>query len=406
MRRVLALAAGPILLAACSADPAPSPSTSAAATSAAATSESTAPTSSTTTSSPAIPTGGALTEAFTVTEAGTFDEPWAMTLLPGTPYAAITERGGRVLLRDLAGGEQMEVANTPSVQPAGQGGLGDIIAGPNFVDDGLVYLSYVEPGDGDTSGAVVAQARLEVDDEGAQFSYLTVIWRQDPKTTGAGHYSHRLAISPDGTHLFVSSGERQQFDPAQDLDVNLGKILRLDLDGTAADGNPFADRGRPGDEIFSYGHRNVLGLAFDPAGELWASEMGPRGGDELNHIVAGANYGWPLASNGTHYDGRDIPDHTESDGFAAPALWWDPSISPGSLMIYSGDLFPQWRGDAFLGALSGQALVRADLNGSAATKAEQWDAGTRIREVEQGEDGAIWLLEDGPGGRLLRLSPR
>ena len=212
-------------------------------------------------------------------------------------------------------------------------------------------------------------------------------------------------MSPDGQHLFVSSGERQKFDPAQDLGGNLGKIVRLQLDGSAAQGNPFADRGGVTAQVWSLGHRNPLGIAFDEAGNLWSSEMGPQGGDEVNLVQAGGNYGWPQASNGSHYGGADIPDHRSGDGFMAPAVWWNPSISPGSLMIYRGNAFPAWRGDAFVGALSGQALIRIDLDGTSASKGDQWPMGARIREVEQGPDGSIWLLEDGPGGRLLQLTP-
>lgn len=232
-----------------------------------------------------------------------------------------------------------------------------------------------------------------------------MIWRQQPKTSGSGHFGHRLAFSSDGQYLFVSSGERQKFDPAQDLGTNLGKIVRLTPDGTPAPGNPWADRGGVTAQLWSHGHRNPLGLAFDAAGNLWSSEMGPRGGDELNLIEPGNNYGWPKASNGSHYDGRDIPDHRAGDGFAAPAVFWNPSISPSSLMIYSGSAFPQWQGDAFIGALSGEALIRIDLDGTTATLADTWGLNARIREVEQAPDGTIWLLEDAPSGRLLRLSP-
>ena len=233
---------------------------------------------------------------------------------------------------------------------------------------------------------------------------LAIIWRQD-KATGDGHFRHRRAISPDEEYLFVTSGERQKKDPAQDLTTNLGEVLRLNLDGTPAAENPFSDRGGVSAQIWSYGHRNPLGIAFDESGQLWASEMGPKGGDELNLIHEGMNYGWPAASNGSDYSGPDIPDHTASDGFEAPAVWWTPSVSPGSLMIYTGDKFDAWTGDAFLGALSGEALIRVDLEGPTAKYADQWEMGQRIREVEQSTDGSIWLLEDGPGGRLLNLTP-
>lgn len=324
-----------------------------------------------------------------------------MTFLPDGNLL-VTQRGGTLVHRDMATGRTLVVTGTPDVVVAGQGGLGDIVLGPTYGTDRTVYLSWVEAGDGGTSGAVVGRATL--DTAAASLRDLRVIWRQD-KTTGSGHFSHRLAFSPDGRYLFVTSGERQKFDPAQDLDTDLGKVLRLEPDGTTAPGKPFVGGAGRTAEIWSYGHRNGLGLAFDAEGNLWESEMGPQGGDEFNLIREGANYGWPLVCNGSHYGGADIPDHAPGDGFEAPRVWWTPSISPGSLMIYSGSLFPQWRGDAFIGALSGEALIRVHLDGTSATKADQWPMGARIREVEQGPDGAIWLLEDGPGGRLLRLAP-
>lgn len=343
---------------------------------------------------------------FTVAVRGTFDEPWAMAFLPDG-RAVITERVGRMLLVDPATGGTTAVAGTPSVVRAGQGGLGDVALAPSFADDAAIYLSWVEAGAGDTSGAVVGRATLRLD-EPPRLTGLTVLWRQDPKVSGSGHFAHRLAVSPDRRHLFVSSGERQKFDPAQQLTGNLGKILRLDLDGAAAVGNPFPTdapgAGAVAAQVWSMGHRNPLGLAFDEQGNLWSSEMGPQGGDEVNLIVPGRNYGWPKVSNGSHYGGADIPDHAPEDGFEAPAVWWNPSISPGSLLVYTGAMFPEWRGDLFVGALSGQALIRVAVDGTTARKGDQWGMGARIREVEQGPDGALWLLEDGPGGRLLRLA--
>lgn len=377
VRRVAALAAFgiPALLASCSSTP-PSVST---------------------------PGKSAAGRPFAVAPVATFDEPWAMTFLPDGS-ALVTERGGALLLVDPSSGSTTAVQGVPHVAVGGQGGLGDVILTPGFAHDGRIYLSWVEAGDNGTSGAVVGRATLHTDGT-PRLEAVSVLWRQEPKVTGQGHFGHRLAVSPDGRYLFVSSGERQKMQPAQDKAVNLGKILRLTPDGVAAAGNPFATRGGVAAQIWSLGHRNPLGLAFDSAGNLWSSEMGPLGGDELNLILPDRNYGWPLASNGSHYSGEDIPDHRAGDGFEAPKVWWNPSISPGSLMIYSGTLFPQWRGDAFIGALSGQALIRVDLDGTSAAKADQWDMGARIREVEQGPDGAVWLLEDGAGGRLLRLTP-
>jgi aldose sugar dehydrogenase len=220
-----------------------------------------------------------------------------------------------------------------------------------------------------------------------------VIWRQSPKVDGDGHFSHRIAFAPDGS-IFVSSGDRQKLTPAQDPNGDLGKIIHMTPEGQ-----------RIGGHHYTMGHRNVLGLSFAPDGKLWATEMGPQGGDELNLIVQGRNYGWPQASYGSHYGGDPIPDDHRGKGFEEPKLWWTPSVSPGSLLIYSGNLFPEWKGDALIGALSGQAFIRADINGDQARKADQWDMGARIRAVDQGPGGEVFLLEDGPGGRLLKLTP-
>lgn len=341
---------------------------------------------------------------FEVEEIDAFDAPWAMTFLPGSGDLLVTERTGTLHLRDAETGDRVEVDGVPDVAVAGQGGLGDVVAGPTFEDDQQVFLSWVEPGSGG-SGAVVGRATLETSGDEASLADLEVIWRQTPKVSGNGHFSHRIAVDPDGEHLFVSSGDRQKKTPAQDTSNTLGTIVRLTLDGEPAEGNPLADEGGASAGIWSYGHRNPLGLEFAPDGTLWSSEMGPEGGDELNVIEKGANYGWPEASNGSDYGGGEIPDHADGDGFEAPKAGWTPSISPGSLMIYTGDLFPEWKGDAFLGALSGEALVRVDVDGTTAGDDETlWD-GERVRAVEQAPDGSIWILEDEGSGRLLRLAP-
>lgn len=396
MRRIAAAAAVGLLVACGGPDPVPptapatTPPSAPPATSPSATPRGPASPSPTTESASPLPA----THTFSVVPHESFDEPWALAFLPGTDAVAITERGGRIKLRDATG--VREVSGVPEVTVAGQGGLGDLIPGPTFLDDGTVYLSWVESGDGGT-GAVVGRARLDVAE--ASLIGLTRLWTQTPKVSGNGHFSHRLVIH-DG-HLYVSSGDRQKLDPAQEFDTTLGKILRLTLDGQPAEGNPFAGEDSPlAAQIWSYGHRNPLGLEFDSSGRLWSSEMGPKGGDELNEILAGHNYGWPEASNGSHYDGTDIPDHAAGDGFQAPLVSWTPSVSPGSLLIYRGSMFPAWRDDAFVGALSGEALIRVDL---ASGEQEKWPLAARIRAVEEAPDGSIWLLEDGPGGRLLEL---
>ncbi len=341
--------------------------------------------------------------AFAISEHGRFAEPWAMAFLPDG-RALITEKRGAIRLWRKSA-DVVAVAGAPKPDYGGQGGLGDIALHPRFAENGLVYLSWVESGANGAKGAVVGRARLVEDASAARLDGLTVIWRQQPKVSGSGHFGHRIAFGPDGL-LYLSSGDRQKFDPAQDIRGNLGKVLRLSDDGRPAPGNPFESQGNASAEIWSLGHRNPLGLAFDGAGRLWELEMGPQGGDELNLVAKGANFGWPKASNGSHYGGRDIPDHTPADGFVAPKVFWNPAISPGGLMVYSGALFPAWRGDAFIAALGGEALIRVDLDGERATLGERWSTGARIREVEQGPDGAIWLLEDGDDARLLRLAPR
>ncbi len=343
---------------------------------------------------------------FDVSVIADFDEPWAMTFVPGTPYALITEKKGKLKLWEN-GGATVDVSGVPAVAYGGQGGLGDVILHPDFANNKYIYLSYAEAGEGGF-GAAVARGKLDIVDGKAALSSVQVIWRQEPKVSGRGHFGHRLAFGPDGM-LYISSGERQKFDPAQDLNQNLGKIVRLTDGGMVPSDNPFYDQGRIKSQIWSFGHRNPLGIAFDAQGRLWNQEMGPAGGDELNLVKKATNYGYPKVSNGNHYDGRDIPDHAPGDGFEAPKVFWNPSISPAGLMIYSGEMFKEWKGSAFLGGLGAKALVRVKLDGEQAEKADQWDMGARIREVEQGPDGAIWLLEDedsGSEGRLLKLTPK
>ena len=344
---------------------------------------------------------------FTVHEVAKFSTPWAMAFLPGsgirlTKLALLTEKEGNLWLVDTATGKRQAVTGLPAMNVAGQGGLGDVVVHPDFAANRRVYLSYVEKGAGG-SGAALGYGTLEMGAGAPRLIGFKTIWRQQPKVSGNGHFSHRIAFAPDVT-MFVSSGDRQKLDPAQDLDGALGKVLHLTAEGQPVAGGPFATLGGIAAQFHSIGHRNVLGLDFAPDGRLWASEMGPEGGDELNLIVAGRNYGWPKASNGSNYGSGDIPDHRAGDGFEPPKVWWNPSISPGDLLIYGGDRFPQWKGDALVPALSGEALIRVDIDGARATKAEQWPMNARIRAVDEGPDGSVFLIED--GGRLVRLDPR
>ena len=341
---------------------------------------------------------------FTVTELARFDKPWAMDFLPDGRVLVSEKRGALKLY--APDGSIGDIRGVPEVSYGGQGGLGDIVLHPDFANNGLVYLSYAEEDSDGDRGAVVVRARLALGQDTGELTNLEVIWRQVPKVSGKGHYGHRILFGPAG-YLWVSSGERQKFDPAQDMASNLGKIVRLNDDGTLPADNPFADRGGVAAQVWSLGHRNPLGIAFDARGRLWNVEMGPRGGDELNLVRKGANYGYPLVSEGDHYMGQSIPDHDTRPEFAAPAISWTPVISPSSLIIYSGSEFPAWQGDGFIGSLSGLAIVRVEFDGESAREAERYNMGSRIRAVRQGPDGALWVLEDGRGssaGRLLRLT--
>ena len=342
-------------------------------------------------------------DVFEMTEVAKFEKPWAMAFLPDGRLL-ITERRGDLLLLS-ADGTQDKVSGVPAVNFGGQGGLGDVVLHPAFDDNQLVYFSYAEAGDGG-SGAVVARGRLQLDRSPAGLTDVEIIWRQYPKVSGRGHCGHRIAFGPDG-YLYISSGERQKFDRAQDMQGNLGKVVRLHDDGTVPLDNPFADEGGVTPQIWSLGHRNPLGLAFDSAGQLWVLEMGPQHGDELNLVEKGANYGYPIVSDGDHYDGTEIPDHDTRPEFKAPAVTWIPAISPSSLLFYSGDEFPQWRGSAFIGGLSSSALIRVTIDGTNASEVERFPMPERIRAVAEGPDGALWLLQDGKSddaGRLVRLT--
>jgi glucose/arabinose dehydrogenase len=372
---------------------------------------------------------------FKTAPVATFQSAWAMSFLPGSTTAIVTEKPGRLWLVDVQNGKKSPVAGAPRVLVSDQGGLLDVAVSSSFAQDRIVYLTYAEPSANGGSGLALGRGRLVEDARGARIEGLQRLWH-DPAGGEGGQFGAIIAFAPDGKSLFLSSGERQRFTPAQDPSQPLGKILRLTLDGQPAPGNPMSGRtgaasvtltdpprdteaaktarGRqfrwPGPnlapaETWSSGHRNPYGLAFDDQGRLWETEMGPRGGDEVNLIVAGRNYGWPAVSEGVNYDGVPIPKPVTQPQLEPAKLWWVPSISPTTLLIYRGNLFPQWSGSGFIGALSGQALIRVTFNGASAQKADRWDMGARIRWVGEGPDGAIYLLEDGDGAKLLRLTP-
>ena len=341
---------------------------------------------------------------FTTTVKATFNEPWAMSFLPDGRLL-VTEKSGALRLYNPANDQVGSISGVPAVDYGGQGGLGDVMPHPGFAQNRWVYLSYVEAGANDTRGAVVARAALTLNNSGGgSLGTPEVIWRQTPKVTGRGHYSHRMAFGPDGK-LWITSGDRQKMEPAQSMDGNLGKLIRLNADGSVPADNPFAAQGGVAAQVWSLGHRNLLGIAFDHTGKLWTHEMGPAHGDELNLAVRGANHGWPNVSNGDHYDGTPIPDHRAGDGYTAPQASWNPTIAPAGFMIYTGEPFWYFRNNGFIGGLASQALIRIQFDGTSAREVSRYSMGRRIREVEQGPDGAIWVLEDGSAGRLLRLDP-
>jgi aldose sugar dehydrogenase len=375
----------------------------------------------------------AATKPFTTAAVATFDEPWALAFLPDRRML-VTEKPGKMWLVTSAGAKTA-VGGVPTVHDEGQGGLLDVAVSPRFASDRAVYLTYSEPGPG---GDSLALARATIDPAAARpaLTGLQVIWRQLPRGKG-GQFGGYIAFAPDGQHLFLAAGDRMRMAPAQDPDQPVGKILRLTLDGKPAPGNPGegktgkatvglidppANTGAaasapvrqvtlPGPnltpaETWSTGHRNQYGLAFDAKGRLWSTEMGPKGGDELNLIEPGRNYGWPLVSYGSNYDETPIPSPTTRPDLAEPALYWNPVIAPAGLTFYDGNMFPEWRGSAFIGGLAATALVRIAFDGTTAREAERWTMDNRIRAVVSGPDGALWLLEDGAGGRLLRLTSR
>ena len=345
-----------------------------------------------------------------------FDEPWALAFLPDGRML-VTEKKGNLLIVSQNGQKSRAIGGMPDVDYGGQGGLGDVALHPDFAENGLVYLSYAEAGKGGTRGAAVTRAVLNETERGGYLSDAEVIWRQYPKVVGRGHYGHRLLFDKDG-YLWISSGDRQKFTPAQDMQANIGKILRLNDDGSVPEDNPFVDyheqeplvddEGVYG-QIWSLGHRNPLGIAFDSDGQLWNIEMGPAGGDELNRVMRAGNYGFPLVSNGEHYSGREIPNHDTRPEFLKPAAWWTPVISPGNLMLYTGDQFPDWKGDFLAAGLSSRAIVHIETDGESAREVARHVLGARIRSIVQGPEGELWVLEDedeGSEGRLLKLTPK
>ena len=353
------------------------------------------------------PVSLAANSPFRVASHGELPNPWAMAFEPGSGRLFVTQQDGELLVYDPATGQRNPVSGTPEVVYENQGGLGDIAFAPDYASSGTIYLSWAQDAGNDMTVAAVGRGQLDCADSGAcSITGFSEIWRQSRPAEKKGHYSHRIAFSPDGRYLFVASGDRQEQTPAQDLSNNLGSIVRLTLDGRAAPGNPFADRGGATQQIWSYGHRNILGLAFAPDGQLWEVEHGPKGGDELNLVQRGANYGWPVRSNGVNYNDSNIPNHTADDGFTKPAAYWTPVIAPGDMAFYTGDMFGDWNGDLLIANLKVKSISRVTVDGDSAQEVARYDFPNRLRDIAVGPDGAIWVIEDEENGRLLRLTPK
>jgi aldose sugar dehydrogenase len=331
--------------------------------------------------------------------AGGLEHPWGLAFLPDGRML-VTERPGR--LRMVSGGKLSEpLAGVPQVRAGGQGGMLDVALSLRFAQDRLVYLSFSEPGDG---GAGTAVARGRLSEHGLEETQT--IWRQQPKAGSGLHWGSRLIFRPDGT-LFITLGDRGSRDLAQDLSTTVGKVIRIHPDGKVPDDNPFVGRDGARPEIWSYGHRNVQGATLDARGQLWTVEHGARGGDELNNPQRGRNYGWPTITYGVDYTGFKIGVGTAQPGMEQPVYYWDPVIAPSGATFYTGNAFPEWRGDLLVGSLSPGGLVRLRLADGRVTAESRYviDPGERVRDVRQGPDGMIYLLTDSRRGRIIRLEP-
>jgi glucose/arabinose dehydrogenase len=372
---------------------------------------------------------------FTLTEVATFDLPWRIAFLPDGRML-VTEKVGRLQLVTPQG-NKTEVRGVPRSYYQGQNGMLGVYLSPHYATDRSIYLTYVEPGD--YGGALaLGRGRLVLDGERPMLEGFTVLWRQVPSGRG-GQAGAQVAFSPDGKYLFLTVGDRQRMTPAQDPNQPVGKILRLTLDGKPAPGNPMEGKAGassielidpPSDteaakkarvvstytfrtpnltpaETWTTGHRTPYGLAFAPDGRLWEVEHGPRGGDELNLIEPGKNYGWPLVVYGRNYNGVPIPSPDTRPDLAKPVIYWDPVMAPGNLMFVKGGAFPQWDGSALISGLVSRSIERVTFDGAGGARvAQRWNVGKRVRDIEQAPDGTLWMLEDAQPGGLYRITPK
>ncbi|MFW5792123.1 MAG: PQQ-dependent sugar dehydrogenase [Desulfohalobiaceae bacterium] len=336
------------------------------------------------------------------TLASGLNHPWGMAFLPDARLLVTERNTGQLYILNTAQTLSPPLGGVPEVRAQGQGGLMDVALDPDFETNSRVYLSYAKPGDSGTATTALGRGTLA---EG-RIENFQDIFVQEPYTGGSNHFGNRIAFSPDGTFLFLGLGERFQFDPAQDLSNHLGTVVRIHPDGSVPDDNPFTDREDARDEIWSYGHRNIEAMAFQPETDaLWVGEMGPRGGDELNRIEKGANYGWPLVSWGEHYNGRDIPDPPTRPEFKDAVRHWTPVISPCGMVFYQGDMFPGWKGNALIGGLTHKEVVILSFDGTRVTDEDRLPMPARIRDVDEAPDGSVYVLTDQDDGRVIRITP-
>ena len=331
---------------------------------------------------------------------GGLERPWGMTFLPDGRML-VTERPGRLRIVEADGTVSDPVGGTPTVYAQGQGGLLDVALDPDFGDNGYVYFSYAKPGPGGSAATALGRAVMQ----GDSLSGWEELFVQEPFITGPNHFGTRIAFGLDD-HIFLTTGERFQFDPAQDLSNHLGTIVRLHRDGSVPGDNPFVGQADAQEEIWSYGHRNLEAAVVHPeTGDLWVAEMGPLGGDELNRIEKGRNYGWPVVSWGMNYDGTDIPDPPTRPEFADAVTEWTPVISPSGMAVYTADVFSEWTGSVMIGSLSQQGIMRVAVGADGSVEKELVPLGARIREVEVGPDGLLYVLTDQDDGHIWRLEP-
>ena len=336
----------------------------------------------------------------------TFSYPWSFSFL-NNDHLLVATKPGKIWLMDSSG-SKIEVENMVSVEYGGQGGMGDVVPHPNYSENYNIYFSYITSDDGGKTRYAIVDRAILRDLSSPKLESRERIWEQFPAVIGKGHFSHRIAFGPKGSvqenKIFITSGDRQMQDPAQMWDTNFGKIVRLNDDGSVPQDNPFKNRGELAKTFWTTGHRNALGLAFDQKNQLWANEMGPRHGDELNLIVPGSNYGWPLVSEGNHYNGAVIPPHDTRPEFTSPVAYWVPTLAPSGLTFYFGNEFKEWQGQAFLGGLKGKSLVRLKFKDERVIEEERFSWRVRVRDVEVQNSGSVWVIEDGSNARLIKFS--